>query len=80
MKRSTVSLPDELADLVSREAARRQISFSEVIRQLIIQGLSETPREIPWAGLFHDPDMAPAERLDEELAKTWADDLSRDRG
>jgi hypothetical protein len=32
----------------------------------------EKPREIPWAGLFHDPDMIPAERMDEELAKSWA--------
>ena len=83
MKRATITLPDELAELVDREAVRRQTSFSEVVRQYIVQGLSgseERPREIPWAGLFHDPDMIPAERLDEELAKHWADDLDRDRG
>jgi len=32
------------------------------------------------AGLFNDPDMVPAEHLDEELAKCWADDIERDRG
>ena len=83
MKRATITLPDDLADLVDREARRRQTSFSEVVRQFILQGLSgseEKPREIPWAGLFHDPDMIPAERLDEELAAHWADDLDRDRG
>jgi Ribbon-helix-helix protein, copG family len=83
MKRATITLPDNLADLVDREAVRRQTSFSEVVRQFIVQGLSgagEKPREIPWAGLFNDPDMVPAERLDEELAAHWADDLDRDRG
>ena len=82
MKRATISLPDDLAELVDREAVRRQTSVSEVVRQFIVVGLSgseEKPREIPWAGLFHDPDMVPAERQDEELADHWADDLDRDR-
>jgi len=83
MKRATITLPDDLADLVDREAQRRQTSFSEVVRQFIVRGLSgddEKPREIPWAGLFADPKMAPAERLEDELAAHWADDLDRDRG
>jgi len=44
-----------------------------------LPGSEEKPREIPWAGLFHDPDMVPAKRIDEELATSWADDLDRDR-
>jgi len=82
MKRATITLPNDLAELVDREAQRRQTSFSDVVRQFIVIGLSgseEKPREIPWAGLFHDPDMVPAERMDEELATHWADDLDRDR-
>jgi hypothetical protein len=35
------------------------------------------PRDIPWAGLFNDPGMIPAERLDEALANGWADDIDR---
>jgi hypothetical protein len=83
MKRATITLPEDLADLVDREARRLQTSFSEVVRQYIVRGLSGTdgkPREIPWAGLFQDPDMIPAERMDDELAAHWADDLNRDRG
>jgi len=83
MKRATITLPDDVAELVDREAARRQTSFSEVVRQYIVKGLSgsgDKPREIPWAGLFNDPGMIPAERLDEELSAHWADDLDRDRG
>jgi hypothetical protein len=82
MKRATITLPDDLAELVDREAVRRQTSFSEVVRQFIVQGFSgsgEKPREIPWAGMVNHPEMAPAERMDEELAKHWADDLDRDR-
>jgi hypothetical protein len=83
MKRVTITLPDDLAELVDREALRRQTSFSEMVRQFIVQGLSnsnEKTRTIPWAGLFHDPDMVPAERMDDVLAEHWADDLDRDRG
>ena len=83
MKRATITLPDDLAELVDREALRRQTSFSEVVRQFIVQGLSgskEKPREIPWVALFNDPGMVPAERMDDELAEHWADDLDRDRG
>jgi Arc/MetJ-type ribon-helix-helix transcriptional regulator len=83
MKRATITLPDDLADLVDREALRCQASFSEVVRQLIVRGLSgadEKSREIPWAGLFEDPKMVPAERMDGELAAHWAHELARDRG
>jgi|1186.fasta_scaffold262740_1 hypothetical protein len=83
MKRATITLPDDLADLVDSEAQRRQTSVSEVIRGFITIGLAgspERPRQIPWAGLFNDPGMTSAEHLDEALAKTWANDIDRDRG
>lgn len=83
MKRTTITLPDDLAELVDSEARRRQTSVSEVIRAYIVQGMTgsaEKPRKIPFAGLFNDPEMTPADRLDEVLAKGWADDIDRDRG
>lgn len=83
MKLATITLPDDLAEMVDREAQRRHTSFSEIVRLYLIQGLvgsEEKPLEIPWARLFHDPGMIPVERLDEELAEHWADDLDRDRG
>ena len=82
MKRTTITLPHEVAELVNLEAQRRHTSASEVVRQLVLQSLSrssEKPRQIPWAGLFSDPDL-PAERLDEALSEHWADDIDRDRG
>jgi Arc/MetJ-type ribon-helix-helix transcriptional regulator len=82
MKRTTITLPEDIAEMVDSEARRRQTSVSEVIRQCIVLGLTggdEKPREIPWAGLFHDPDMIPAARMEEVLEREWADDLDRDR-
>ena len=83
MKRTTVTIPDDLAEILDVEARRRQTSVSEVVRQCIVIGLTgspEKPRAIPFAALFNDPGMVPAERMDEHLKATWADDLDRDRG
>jgi hypothetical protein len=82
MKRTTITLPDELAEKVDLEAKRQQTSVSDVVRQLIAQGLPGPrvkPPEIPWAGLFHDPDMVPGSKIEEALGG-WADDIDRDRG
>jgi Arc/MetJ-type ribon-helix-helix transcriptional regulator len=82
MKRTTITLPDDLAELVAREAQRRRTSVSEVIRTLLAEGLGgsdEKPREIPWAGLFSDSQMPAAEHVDEALREQWADDIDRDR-
>ncbi|HEV7666995.1 MAG TPA: CopG family transcriptional regulator [Thermoanaerobaculia bacterium] len=78
----TITLSDDLADLVAREARRRGSSVSEVIRGFIAQGLSEPsePRDIiPWAALFHDPEMVPAERMEEAPASGWLDNIGLDR-
>jgi len=83
MKRTTITLPDDLSDLVDSEARRRQTSVSEVIRTFILEGLggtAEGPREIPFAGLFHDPGMVTGDSLDEALKQYWANDINRDRG
>jgi hypothetical protein len=39
--------------------------------------LRSEPGGIQWAGLFNDPGMVPAERLEEALADGWADDIDR---
>ena len=75
-------MTDEIAELVAREARRRETSVSAVVRQLILEGLAgtgERPREIPWAALFDDPGMVPGADID-DLAERWADDIDRDRG
>jgi hypothetical protein len=83
MKRATITLPDDLADLVNSEARRRQTSFSEVIRHYVVLGMTgteEKPREIAFASLFHDPGMVQGDSIDESLSGSWANDIDRDRG
>lgn len=82
MKRTTITLSEDLEFLVSREAERRQSSVSAVIRELVAKGLgapSNRRRTIPWAGLFHDPKMVAGENFEEAL-KGWGDAIHRHRG
>jgi Arc/MetJ-type ribon-helix-helix transcriptional regulator len=82
VKRTTIALPDDLADLIEHEARRRGISVSEFIRRSVRQSLMGTqarPRKIPWAGIMDDPDMVRGEDVEEELTRSWADELDRDR-
>ena len=77
--RTTVSLPDGLAQLARREARRRGISLSAVIRESLEASL-RAPRDagLPWQGIVDDPGVE-ARSLDEALADTWADDIAGHR-
>jgi hypothetical protein len=81
MKRITISLPDEVAAALGREAARRRVSVSQVAREAIESRLGwveDGPREIPFAALGSGPGNV-AERVDEILAHEWADAILGDR-
>jgi len=82
MKRTTISLPDDLAAALEREARRRRIPVSQVAREAIEArlGLSdESPREIPFIGIAESRDSEwTAETSEEYLARFWADDIERD--
>ena len=82
MKRITIALSDELAELVEREARRQSASVSEVIRRLLSQalvGTEEGPRKIPWAGIVNNPSLVHGKDIDEKLDRDWGDDIVRDR-
>ena len=54
MKRTTISLPDDLAAALEREARRRRTPVSQIAREAIEARLGwdeEGPREIPFAGI-----------------------------
>ena len=54
MRRTTISLPDDLAAALEREAKRRRVPVSQVAREAIEARLGwadEGPREIPFAGI-----------------------------
>ncbi|MBI3925923.1 MAG: ribbon-helix-helix protein, CopG family [Armatimonadetes bacterium] len=82
MKRTTITLPDDLADIVAMEARRQGTSVSGLIQQLVRQSLMGTPerrRQIPWAGIFHDSEMIAGDQVEQALAESWPDEIDRDR-
>jgi metal-responsive CopG/Arc/MetJ family transcriptional regulator len=81
MKRTTVSLPEDLVWRLEREAKRRDASVSEIVRQVLGEhfGLNGEKRHVPFAGIYAGDGSNAAERLEELLAETWADDIANDR-
>ena len=74
MRRTTLTLPDELVAALKREARRRDTSVSEIAREALIEhfGLADNgPRRLPFVALgrsgFHDT----SERIDEILDDEW---------
>lgn len=54
MKRTTISLPDELAAALEREAGRRRVSVSQVAREALEARLgwsASVPRDLPFAAI-----------------------------
>jgi predicted transcriptional regulator len=82
MKRTTISLPDDLAAALEREARRRRVPVSQVAREAIEArlGLSdEGPRDLPFIGIAESADSEwTAATSEEYLARFWADDIERD--
>lgn len=79
MKRTTITLPDDVAVVLEREARRRGLSSSEVAREALREhlGLSERPKRLPFVGLGRSGRMTTAENFEEELARER--DRDRDR-
>ncbi len=82
MKRTTISLPDDLAAALEREAARRRVPVSQVAREAIEArlGLSDDgPREVSFIGIGRSGYTTTSEDIEELLAAEWADAIAGDR-
>jgi Arc/MetJ-type ribon-helix-helix transcriptional regulator len=82
MKRATISLPDELASAVAREAERRRTSFSEVTREALLSHLGIDPegrRELAFAGIGRSGKRTTARDAERILAREWGGRLDRRR-
>ena len=79
MTRITISLPDELASAVAREASRRRTSVSQVAREALEArlGRGDKPRDLPFASLGRSGHHTTARDIDAILADEWDD--ARDR-
>jgi Ribbon-helix-helix protein, copG family len=80
MKRTTISLPDDLALALDREARRQRASVSEVARTALVQhlGLSgDRPRELPFAGLGGSGHRTTGRDMEKLLEQEWGESSSR---
>jgi Arc/MetJ-type ribon-helix-helix transcriptional regulator len=82
MKRTTVSLPDDLAWLLEREAKRHDTSASEIVRQALTHHFGIKPegtRRLPFANLGHYEGPRRAADMEQILRDEWRTDRTRDR-
>lgn len=81
MHRTTVSLPDDLARALAREARRRNVSASEIAREALARQLglaTDKPRELPFAAVGRSGQRHTAREMERLIAREW-DDPARDR-
>jgi metal-responsive CopG/Arc/MetJ family transcriptional regulator len=74
MKRTTISMPDDLAGIVEREAQRRRMSVSELAREALRDHLGakpDEPRVLPFAGIGSSGTRHTARDAEEILAREW---------
>ena len=70
MKRTTITLPDDLAAFLEREARRQDTSVSDLTRQALTAHFRMgQPRNIPFAGIGRSGQHDIAERFEEYLAE-----------
>jgi predicted transcriptional regulator len=77
MRRTTVSLPDDLAAALTREARRRNRSASEITRDALAKHLglaAEEPRDVPFAAVGRSGHRNTARDMEELLTREWDDD------
>jgi predicted transcriptional regulator len=78
MKRTTISLPDELAAAVDRAARRRRVPVSALARDALAAYLGfdqdGEKRELPFASVGASGERDTARRLEDLLAQEWGED------
>jgi Arc/MetJ-type ribon-helix-helix transcriptional regulator len=79
MKRTTISLPDDLARAVEREARRRDTSASDVVRVALVAhlGVGAKRMPLPFFDLGRSGRSDTSSRIDEILAEEWTLDQHR---
>jgi predicted transcriptional regulator len=78
MRRTTISLPDELADALEREAHRRSLPASAIARDALSAylgiGRADERRELPFAAIGHSGQNTTGRDMEELLEREWAPD------
>lgn len=63
--RKTISLPEQIAKRLDKEAKRRGTSVSAIVTELVQQ---QQPAELPYAGIIDDDEQL-SEQVEEILAR-----------
>jgi hypothetical protein len=74
MQRTTISMPDDLALALSREAHRRHCSTSQIAREALQIHLGLTPgtaRSLPFAAVGHGGQGSTGRDLEQLLEREW---------
>jgi predicted transcriptional regulator len=73
MTRTTISLPDDLATLLAREARRRETSVSAIVRHAVesFLGVSAERRALPFAALGRSGRRHTARDAEKILTAEW---------
>ena len=79
MKRISISLPDRMAAALKREAVRRRVPVSHVVREAVEAKLPFTAprRSLPFASLGRSGHTSTSEDIDEILSVEWSRERSR---
>lgn len=83
MRRTTITWPEDTVRAVERAARRRRKSVSATVRELVEKQLQEEHQLSGFealVGMWDDPDLVPAEELEDFLKENWAKAIERDRG
>jgi predicted transcriptional regulator len=81
MKRTTISLPEEIAGALEREARRRAVSASAIARDALAGylglGDADDHRRLPFAGVGRSGHRTTARDMEELLAAEWNEHAGR---
>jgi predicted transcriptional regulator len=81
MKRTTVSLTDDIARALEREARRRNLSASEITRDALSRHLglvAGEPRALPFAALGRSGHTTTGRDMEDLLEREWDDPTGGD--
>ncbi|HWP64163.1 MAG TPA: ribbon-helix-helix protein, CopG family [Candidatus Binatia bacterium] len=79
MQRITISLPEDLAAAIAREARRRRVSVSQLSREIIAEALGrkDRGRRLPFVALGRSGYTSTAREIEAILDAEWAGDRRR---
>ena len=81
MKRTTISLPDDVADALEREARRRALPASAIARAALASYLGMAAagerRQLPFAAVGRSGRRTTARDMEELLAAEWTKSAGR---